>query len=684
MNFERAILFAAGGLVVGIRAIIRNRRSTVCRSLVSFIGLGICLALPVPAKGQTPSQEPDAFAAAVKEGIDAWNALGLADQNQSLPPLKEVEAAWFTQDPPLREIASADGLLVAGTRAGSLYYRGRLSENATILRRPSGSLRWTIEDALWSPDGRYLAAKSIDDRHVPKITLTGSQFGPGRAKQVPYSRIGQALPIVRVWIIDVATGRAVPVARNPAEPYINVVSWSADGKVLRVLTADRFQRRLRLKAVELRTGATRLLHVEPHPVSMTGVALLHGFSKSLRELNLVRFLPDGSFVWTSDRSGFKHLYLHDPSGRMLRPLTAGKMSGFIDQLLEVDAPNRRLFARATGFDAANPYRHKLVRIDLDDAEVVDLIEADHIPSARFLLDRKLIQVVKADFPDIVDIVELTDSGTVLRTIFKTDWSRVLAAGYVRPEVTFVPAADGKTQLRAVVEFPFGFDATKRYPVIHTIYAGQQVINTPLSPRNQGPWRNARMGNFIFVVVDGRATPGRGREFQNYDYGRFGAVQAADQVAALRALAAKRPYMDLRRVGVMGGSWGGYFGLRTLLKYPELYKAGVFFAGAFEMPRMRVSAEPFMGCSPKQCSKAYARASNMALIDKLRAPLMIIHGTADNDVPIEESLNLVTALKQHRKAHEIIKIDGWNHFVPNWPEFGPRTMAFFKKHLGGPE
>ena len=668
------------------RAIISNRPFAVRRSALTRMAALFSLGLSVPALAQSPNPAPDPFAAAVKKGLDAWNGLALADQPQSLPPLKEVEAAWFTQDPPLREVASANGRLVAGTREGALYVRSRLSDKVTIVATPRRDLRWTIEDALWSADGRYLAAKSIDDRAVPRITLTGAQFGPTKAQEVPYSRIGQPLPIVRVWIIDIATRKAVAVARDPAEPYVNVVSWSDDTKVLRVLTADRFQRMLRLKAVDPKTGSARLLHVEPHPVSVTGVALLHGFSQSLRELNLVRFLADGSFVWTSDRTGFKHLYLYDASGRTVRSLTAEKMSGFIDQLLEVDAPNRRLFARATGFDPADPYRHKLVRIDLDSGKVVDLIEADHIPSVRFLLDRKRIQLVKADFPDTVDIVELMDNGTVANTIFKTDWSGVVAAGYVRPEVVFVPAADGKTMLRAVVEFPFGFDPTKRYPVIHSIYAGQQMINTPLSPRNQGPWRNARMGgsNFIFVVVDGRATPGRGRQFQDYDYGRFGEVQPADQVAALRALAANRLYMDLGRVGVIGGSWGGYFGLRTLLKYPEMYKAGVFFAGAFEMPRMRVSAEPFMGCSPKQCPKAYARASNIALIEKLRAPLMILHGTADNDVPIEESLNLVSAIKQHRKPHELIKIDGWNHFVSNWPEFGPRTMAFFKEHLGGPE
>lgn len=645
----------------------------------------LLLASVAAGAGTSQIPAPDPFAVMVKKGLDAWARLAAEEKGQ-IAPLKEVEPGWFSQDPPLREVASADGLMVAGTRDGSLYVRGRASDEIRVIAAPEGQMRWTIEDALWSPDGLHLAAKTIDDSAVPRITLTGPQFGPGNSRQVPYSRIGEPLPTVRVFMIEVATGKSVEVARRRDRPYINIVDWSADGRILRLLTADRHQRILELRSADRGSGSTTLLHVEPRPVSVTSLALLHGFSQRLRDMNLVRFLPDGSFVWLSDRSGFQHLYLYSASGRLVRSLTEGKLAGFVDRLVDVDVPNRRLFARVTGFDEADPYRHKLVRIDLDDRRITDLIEADHIPSVRLSADRKRVQLVKADFPSTVDIVEIEAGGGPAKTLFRTDWTEVEAAGFVRPEITYVLAADGKTRLRAVVEFPFGFDPSKRYPVIHSIYAGQHTISTPLSPRNQGPWRDARMGggNFIFVAIDGRGTPGRGRAFQNHDYGRFGQVQAADQIAGIRALAATRPYMDLNRVGVIGGSWGGYFGLRTALEAPDLYKAGLFYAGAFEMSRMRVSAEPFMGCSKQECPLSYARASNIALIDRLKAPLLILHGTADNDVPIGESRNLVAALDRSGKPYEFVEVPGWNHFVSAWPEFGPRAMAFFKKHLGGPE
>lgn len=653
--------------------------------LLRLAGL-LTLALAAPAGAQNSPSQADPFLATVKQGVDAWNALAPQAAAKNLPPLREVEEGWFNQDPRLREVAAPDGLRVAGTREGNLYIRSRSSDELSIVKTRVGAQRWTVEDAEWSPDGRHLAVKSIDQSGLPEITLTGPQFGRSGRTQVPYSRIGEPLPTVRLWIVDITTRNAVLVAQRRSWPYINVVGWRGDGKVLRVMTADRILRSLELRAVDAATGSTTLLHSEPEPVSVTSLNMLHGFSQKLRELNLVRFLPDDSFIWTSDRSGFKHLYLHDASGRLVRSLSERRMTGFIDQLLHVDAPGRIIFARATGFDPADPYRQKLVRIDLDRGIVTDLIEAGHIPAARFLPDRKRIQLIKTEFPDVVDIVEITTDGRDEKTLFKTDWTDVLAAGYVPPEVVFVPAADGRTRLRAVVEFPIGFNSAKRYPVIHSIYAGQPTINTPLSPRNEGPWRNAHFGDgsFIFVVIDGRGTPGRGRAFQNFDYHRFGQVQTADQVAALRALAATRPYMDLSRVGVMGGSWGGYFGLRAALEEPELYKAGVFFAGAFEMQRMRVSAEPFMGCSIEECSDAYRKSSNIALVRRLKAPLFLLHGTADNDVPIGETINLRIALERHHKQYEFISIEGWNHFVSRWPDFDERASAFFRRHLGGPK
>lgn len=652
------------------------------RPVWSVLAVAVLVLLVVhPAQAR---DDTDPFAEMTSQGRAVWAKILDGSDLTSLPPLREVEAPLFTQDPPRLEVASRDRR-VAGTRNGDLYMRNRQSDEITVIAKARGPARWTIEDAEWSPDGRYIAAKTIDDSRVPLIRLNGSQFGPTGVAQVPYSRLGQPLLVVRVFIVDTVTGSVTPVRHEPSRPYVNIVGWRGDSGAVRLLSADRYQRRLDLLTADPRSGSAILLHTEAQPVSVTSLNLLHGYSDALRAMKLVSFLGDDSFVWLSDRSGFQHLYLHAPDGRRLRSISKNRMAGFIDSVLDVDPAKRRIFARAAGF-GTDPYAHRIVRIDIDQDRVVTLAEAGHIPQFKVSADRKRLWLYKTSFPDHLSIEAITDEGQPFETLWRADWRKVNATGYVHPEVAFVHAADGRTPIRAVIVFPPNFNPKLRYPVIHHVYGGPQRTSAPLSPRNVTLWeqsKTARSG-FIVVTIDGRGTPGRGRDFQNHSYGRFGQVEAGDQIAGLRALAATRPYMDLKRVGIMGGSWGGYFGLRTALTEPDLYKAGVFWAGAYEMARMRVAAEPFIGCSRAQCPASYTRASNLAVLHRLKAPVLLMHGTADNDVPIEESLNLVRSLRQHGKPHELVEIHGWTHSVSSWPEFAGRMIDFFERHLGDPE
>jgi len=427
-----------------------------------------------------------------------------------------------------------------------------------------------------------------------------------------------------------------------------------------------------------------VLHSEPRPVSLVGLNMHHGFVEALRAQKIVSFLPDGTFVWTSDRSGYRHLYLHDADGALRRALTPGRIAGWVDRVVDVDAAQRVVFAKTNGH-ARDPYMERLVRIDLDTGNSTTLAEADHIANVRFSPDHSKVWLATAGFPATRNVIEVPASGGDASTLWQGDFQPALAQGWRAPEITMVPAADGKTMLRAMVLSPYPLQPGKRYPVVQHIYAGPPTVFVPLSPTNGRVATMAQLARvgFVVVMVDGRGTPSRGRAFQNYGYGRFGQVEPADQIAALRHLARTRPYMDLDRVGVTGASWGGYYGLRTLLMAPDLYKAGVFAAGAFELSTMRVSAEPFMGCGPQDCAAAYRAGSNFALIHRIKAPLLLVHGTADDDVPIEESMRFVEALKRAGKPHEFVAMDGVTHAMWEQPTVDAARIAFFRKHLASP-
>jgi dipeptidyl aminopeptidase/acylaminoacyl peptidase len=583
--------------------------------------------------------------------------------------------------PPVTEVESPDRLHVAGTRDGDLYVRPRTTDDMHVLARADSAGHWDIQGALWSPDGAFLAVKKIDDAQVPLITLKGEQFGASKTHQAHYSRIGQPLPKTQVFVVDVRTGSATPILHEPTQPYVQLLGWRADGSVLRLLRADRYQTHLDLLAADPRNGKVRVLLTERQPISVVGLNMLDGYTQQLLAQKIVTFLPDDSFVWTSDRSGFRHLYHYDAEGALRTSLTDERIKGWVDRVVEVDAANRIVYAKSNGH-ARDPYLDRLIRIELDTGKITTIAEADHIPAIKFSADKSRFWFIRAGFPHTRRIEEVTSTGTPVKTVWEAEWSDAIASGYAAPETTMVPAADGKTLLRAMVVAPQPLEPGKRYPVIHNIYGAPSAIVVPPSPANQNiaMMRAIAQQGFVVVVLDGRGTPGRGRDFQNFGYGRFGQVEIADQVAGLRNLAKGRPYMDLSRVGVMGGSWGGYYGLRAMLQAPAMYKAGAFAAGGFELPTMRVSAEPYMGCAPDDCAGAYAAGSNLALLGRLQAPLLILHGTADDDVPIEESRQLVRALEHAGKPYEFVEMEGVNHAMWEHPEVTEARIAFFRKYL----
>lgn len=626
------------------------------------------------------SENPTTPIAAQTRAI--WDALPTGSQpTPPSTPLKVVRPGQFSYMPPVTEVASPDRRLVAGTKDGNLYVRPETTDDIQVLAHADAAGHWDIEGALWSPDGALLAVKKIDDAKVPMTTLRGEQFGPTKTRQVRYSRVGQPLPTTQLYVVDVRTGRATPILHDPAQPYLQLLEWRRDSRQLRLLRADRYQTHLDLLVADPRNGKVRVLLTERKPISLIGLNMLDGYTQQLLAQKIVTFLPDDSFVWTSDRSGFRHLYHYKADGTLRSALTERRMEGWVDRVIEVDVPNRIVYAKANGH-AANPYFDRLIRIELDTGKLTTIAEADHIPAIKFSADKTRLWLIRAGFPQTRRIEEMTSTGTAVKTVWEADWTQALANGYAAPETALVPAADGKTLLRAMVVAPYPREPGKRYPVIQNIYGGPNASVVPPSPTNQNlaQMRRIAQQGFVVVMLDGRGTPGRGRDFQNFGYGRFGQVEPADQVAGLRNLAKDRPYMDLSRVGVMGGSWGGYFGLRTMLQAPELYKAGVFAAGAFELSTMRVAAEPYMGCAPDTCADAYAAGSNLALVGRLQAPLLILHGTADDDVPIEESRQLVRALERAGKPHTFVALDGATHAMWEQPEADQARIAFFREHL----
>jgi dipeptidyl aminopeptidase/acylaminoacyl peptidase len=303
------------------------------------------------------------------------------------------------------------------------------------------------------------------------------------------------------------------------------------------------------------------------------------------------------------------------------------------------------------------------------------------PSKKFFLDTH-------SSIDRLPTVELRRSdGALVRVLTRGRLRKPEELKWTAPEEFVVKAADGESDLHGVLFKPWDFDPARSYPVVEAIYNGPQ---TPYVARSIGSagWTNAEAYHaqalaqlgFVVVMVDGRGTPERGKAFQDVVYRKFGRFEVDDHSAVLRQLRTERPYMDLSRVGIYGGSWGGYFATRALLLAPELYKVGVAAVPAHPTGWIH---EPYLG-PPEENESLYAYAKNETHVDRLQGKLLFITGTSDFWYP--DLMKLLEAFVLAGKPYDLVLFpDGFHNLglVPGDPStdyYWDALRRYFQEHL----
>jgi dipeptidyl-peptidase-4 len=275
-------------------------------------------------------------------------------------------------------------------------------------------------------------------------------------------------------------------------------------------------------------------------------------------------------------------------------------------------------------------------------------------------------------------------------LLDSDVSALNASGWTPPERVVAKAADGNTDLYGIVFRPRDFDPSRRYPVIDFMYPGPQGRWAPISFKELllGHF-NASQGfadaGFIVVCVDGRGTGSRSRAFRDAFLGTEDVLGAADHVAAVKSLAASRPFMDLDRVGVMGSSFGGFGSLRAMLLYPDFFKVGVSGVGFGDWYHLtsEVSVERFFGV-PSDSPGAHAfydLVSNSRLVPRLKGRVLLIADGIDENVPLLNAFILVNAFIKANKDVDTLLLPDEPHLGVYTPYGVKRSVQYFVEHLG---
>lgn len=584
--------------------------------------------------------------------------------------------------PPIRELPSADGKWFAGTRSGNLYLRPATGKSLRLARtaRRMTATRCSVRagrrtDATW----RH---RRMDASGVPTVPVVDWAAAGQPVKRWLYSRVGQPIVHQTLVIADRHSAKVSAIKLDPALAYLHPVSWSPGSRYLYVMATTRLMKRIDLIRVDAATGEIKTLLSEQSKTNVVGSQAWlfeRGYAPDVTDLHYVTMLTDGRFIWTSERDGWRRLYLYTADGTLIRALTPTGI--VVQRVFRYDAVHGIVYYVAQA-QKNKPYRNALFGVTTNGGSPVQVAYGPQFFHIVMRSDGRYFAIAHGGL-DAAPVVDVYDRhGRRLRTL----WSGQKALSRFtrgKAEAFVATAADGKTPIHGLLFKPADFDASKHYPVVEWIYAGPQASIVASSQGDSNYWTGQALASagFIAVEIDGRGTPGRGRAFQDAFYGRIGQGEIADHVAVLHQIAATRPWMDMSRVGVMGHSWGGYFAPRALLQAPDLYRAAVASAGPASLRDFRVAIEPYMGCLPRQCPDAYAKSSNMALVSHMKGRLLIMQGTADRDVPFGESMRMIAALEKAGKSYQYVAFPGQPHTIYESPYWWHRIVAFFKQTLG---
>ena len=386
-------------------------------------------------------------------------------------------------------------------------------------------------------------------------------------------------------------------------------------------------------------------------------------------------------VWMSERDGWNHLYLVDlAAGRVKAQITRG---GWVVREVErVDEEARQIWFRAGGIrPGQDPYHVHLARVNFDGTGLTVLTEGDGTHTVEFSPDRRWIvdRWSRVDHPPVHELRRASDGGLVC-VLERADATALLAAGWRAPERFVAKGRDGDTDIHGILIVPTAFDPARRYPVIEHIYAGPHGAFVPKAWSAGSTLRDLAELGFVLVQIDGMGTSYRSKAFHDVAWRNLADAGLPDRIAWMKAAAATRPWMDLSRVGIYGGSAGGQSALGALLWHGDFYKAAAADCGCHDNRMDKIWwNEQWMGWP---VGPHYAEQSNVTQAHRLKGALLLTVGELDRNVDPASTMQVVDALVRADKDFELIVIPGEGHGAGEGAYGRRRRADFFVRHLLG--
>jgi dipeptidyl-peptidase-4 len=521
----------------------------------------------------------------------------------------------------------------------------------------NGSTDWVYEEELsfaqafyWSPDGKKIAYYRFDESQVREYNMQKWNQGALYPEdyRYKYPKAGEANSRVEIFIHDVASGQKVKASVGSEDDiYIPRVMWTAQPNILSIRVMNRLQNAIRLLHTDANTGASQEIMMESRPTYF-----------DIDYTDELLYLKDGNrFIFSSERSGYKHFYLHHVPSSTTTPITQGDWEA--TQLIGFDEKANVLFYLST---EGNYQNRSFYSIRIDGTKKTKLSKEDGThqvnmsPDCQFYLDYFHLAsqplTVSLYKTKGFQLVKMLETNEALRT-------KLAQYGIVPKEFFRYTSADGATPLDGYLLKPKNMDPGKKYPVMVFQYSGPRSNNT-LNTFGGGAnffWHQMLVQKGVVVaVMDTRGTGSRGENFAKQTYKQLGKMEMEDLVAGGRYLAAL-PFVDGARLGIWGWSYGGYTTSLVMTKGAGTYKLGI--AGA-PVTTWRyydnIYTERFLQ-RPQDNPAGYDDNSPLTHAAKLQGHFLLIHGTGDDNVHFQNSVALEEALINAGKQFR-------SHFYPD--------------------
>jgi dipeptidyl-peptidase-4 len=571
---------------------------------------------------------------------------------QPIMPGKKIYLASFSPDGKKVAFGFENNLYlhdVASGKEQSITSSGKLNELI------HGSSDWVYEEEFefwkafhWSPDSRKIAFLSFDEKDVPSYNM--QMWGGLYPKdyRFKYPKAGEKNSRVDVSVYDVESGKTLSIDEGAEnDQYIARMQWTRNPGLLSVRRMNRLQNRIELLHIDAAGGKVQVVLTEN--------------SNTFHEINDdLRYLENGKeFIWSSDRTGFQHLYLYSMEGKEIRPITSGNWE--VSSFLGIDEKKGQLYFMSTE-DGSIQRQLYTISVSGSGKKKLSLGSGTHSVSFNPDFSYYIDEYSSASSPPVTTLYQANGKQVKVLEANKALTDR-LSAFRISPKEFMEITTDAGVKLNAWIIRPADFSPQKKYPVLMHCYGGpgHQTVTDAWGGADFFWYQLLASKGYVIVSVDNRGTGGKGSAFRKSTYAQLGKLECEDQVAAARWIG-KQSWADASRIGIWGWSFGGYLTSLCLTKGADVFKTGIAVAPVTNWRFYdSIYTERYLKL-PGENASGYDDNSPVTHADKLKGNYLLVHGTGDDNVHFQNAVSMVNALVKANRPFESAYYPNRNHGI----------------------